>query len=150
MNKNYKQAFNDLGMARDVSVRGIANAKKSYDVKITLNKTGKKEKKMAVRFGFLNNAYSFFEGFKYLQISSVEKAEKNKSERIYFFPSEEKEAGSNKICKHPKSSTSRFYTFTPTEPEEKIFRAKWVNYTFQLKFDEKHGGLPFIERDQEI
>ena len=148
MNKNYKQAFSDLGMVRDIATKNKSNAKRNYDVKITLNKTGKERKKMEIRFGFLNNAYTFFEDYNYLQVSSVEKAEKNKRERIYFLPSEEREPGSNKICKSQKSSINSFFLFTPTEQEEKIFRSKWVNYTFKLKFDEKHGGLPFIEKEQ--
>ena len=116
-------------------------SKRTYDVRITLNKSGKGDG-FSIRFGFLNNAAKAFGESQYIQISNVEKLQ----DAIFFRTHNEKMfLDAYKLSSNSKSRTSNCYTaFTPSVSQEKIYRLKWVNKTFNIQFDDE-CGLYFIK-----
>lgn len=106
-----------------------------YDVRITLNKSGKVG--FVIRFGFLNAAVKAFEGKNYIQVSKVEVLQN----RIYFRAFDEKKyVDVYKLCTNPKSKSRNLYVaMKPSAAAEKIYRAKWINKTFYLQFDDECG-----------
>ena len=123
---------------------GPANPR-TYDVRITLNKSSKSNG-FVVRFGFLNEAVKAFNGKTYIQASKVETL----PNRIYFrLLNERTYIGAHKLCTNSKAETSNLYmSFTPSEAAEKIFRAKWVGKTFKIKYDEECEHY-YIEQEAE-
>lgn len=117
---------------------------RTYDVRITLNKSG--SGRFAIRFGFLNEAVKAFGGAAYIQVSKVEKL----PNQIYFRVFDNKaNLDAHKLCTNSKSETSNLYTtITPTEAAEKIYRTKWVGKTFKIKYD-KENGLYYIDQEAE-
>lgn len=115
---------------------------RNYDVRITLNKSG--SDRFVIRFGFLNNAVKAFGCAKYAQASKVEAL----PSRIYFRTANTKEnLDMHKLSTNSNSKTTNLYmTVTPSDQAEKIYRAKWVNKTFNIRFDEE-VGLYFIALD---
>ena len=115
---------------------------RNYDVRITLNKSG--SDRFVIRFGFLNNAVKAFGGAKYAQASKVEAL----PSRIYFRTANTKEnLDMHKLSTNSNSKTTNLYmAVTPSDQAEKIYRAKWVNKTFNIRFDEE-VGLYFIALD---
>lgn len=123
--------------------RRVANPR-TYDVRITLNKSG--SGRFAIRFGFLNEAVKAFGGKTYIQASKVEKL----PTKIYFRLFDNKaNLDAHKLCTNSKSETSNLYmTITPSEADEKIYRAKWVGKTFKLKYD-SDNSLYYITQEEE-
>lgn len=117
--------------------------KRLYDVKITQNKSG--DHRMVVRFGFINQAAKAFSGYDYIEVSNIEKSD----DKIYFKLSHEKTGYySHRLCTNGKSKTiCRYTSLTPTAKGEKLYRAKWVNYTFEIKYDDEHD-MYYIERTE--
>lgn len=117
---------------------------RTYDVRITLNKSG--FGRFVIRFGFLNDAVNDFSGNTYIQVSRVDKL----PNRIYFrlFPNKAN-LDVHKLCTNSNSGTSNLYTaITPTEAAEKIYRAKWIGKTFKIKHDDEYD-LYYIEQEAE-
>ena len=106
---------------------------RTYDVRITLNKSGAKG--FVVRFGFLNEAVEAFKGKAFIQVSKVEVF----PDRIYFKLFEDRaNLDAHKLCSNSKSETSNLYTtILPSSEAEKIYRAKWINKTFNIQFDDE-------------
>ena len=115
--------------------------KRTYDVRITLNKSG--EKGYVVRFGFLNKAKEAFADISYMEITDVEKI----TDRIYFVPSKEQEHNKQFKLSRSDKSQNKYFTFTPSENAEKIYRANWINGTFRIKKDPE-CGLWYIENER--
>ena len=117
--------------------------KRTYDVRVTLNKSGSKG--FVIRFGFINKAAEAFNGKTYIQMSRVDKL----PNRIYFklFDSRANLDAHKLSTSKKESSTSNIYaTMTPSPAAEKIYRAKWIGKTFNIKFDED-ARLYYIEQD---
>lgn len=121
--------------------KGTYIPKRTYDVRITLNKNGH-EDGFSVRFGFLNKASKVFSQMPYIQVSNVEKSQ----DAIYFRSHNAKNfLDVYKLSSNSKSQASNCYTaFKPSAAQEKIYRLKWINKTFSLKYDES-CGLYYIE-----
>ena len=115
------------------------SAPRNYDVRITLNKSGK-TRLMAIRFGFINDAAKAFENAQYIETSDVEKC----ADRIYFRTFNEKVSAN--AYKLSGSGSSRYTQFTPSIKAEKIYSTKWIGGTFKIKFDDECGWF-FIERE---
>lgn len=109
-----------------------ATIKRNYDVKITLNKSGRADGGFVVRFGFINRAGEVFKKGMFVEATDVEKMRT----KIYFRSAEEKE--------HPKmykltsdAPTCSYFSFTPTTEAEKVYRTLWLGKEFKLKYDEE-------------
>ena len=135
--------INEIFDNRKSGSRTTANPR-TYDVRITLNKSGSKG--FVVRFGFLNESIKAFIGKSYIQVSKVEKL----PDRIYFRLFDNREyIDTHKLVTNSKAATSYLYmTITPTSNEEKIYRAKWINKEFRLHRDE-NNELFYIELEKE-
>ena len=119
-------------------------ANRNYDVRVTLNKSG--GNRHVIRFGFLNQGARVFAKSKYIEVSDVEKL----PNRIYFRVFDEKvNPNVHVLSNNYKSRSKNLYTsMTPSEKAEKIYRMKWINGTYTLKFDEE-CSLYYIENDKE-
>ena len=113
-----------------------------YDVRITLNKSGRG--RFAIRFGFINDAVKAFGNKQYIQISRVDKLQ----DRIYFRLFDDKaNLDAHKLSKNAKTDTPGFYTaVTPSEAAEKIYRTKWIGKTFKIQYDTEHK-LYYIDQE---
>lgn len=113
--------------------------KRTYDVRVTLNKAGD-SRRMVIRFGFINDALKAFSK-DYIEASKIT------GDRIYFRTFNEKANGNvHKISKVDKGA-GRYFSMTVSPEQEKIYRAKWINGTFKLKYDEENE-LYFIELEK--
>lgn len=112
---------------------------RNYDVRITLNKSGtyKRADRFVIRFGFLNEAVKAFFGKDYIQVSKVEAL----PDRIYFRTSNSRDnLDMHKLLTNSNSKATNLYTtITPSDQAEKIYRAKWINKTFDIQFDSEVG-----------
>ena len=117
---------------------------RTYDVRITLNKAG--DNRSAIRFGFLNDAVSAFGSKSYIQVSKVESL----PTRIYFRLFDNKaNLDAHKLCTNSKAKATNLYaTITPSVNAEKIYRMKWINKTFKIKYDTTHD-LYYVELSEE-
>ena len=112
--------------------------KRTYDVKVTINHSGK-GKKDVIRFGFINYAASVFGSYSFIEASDVEYM-KN---RIYF------RVHDHKANKNVYTLQSGFhFAITPSEKAEKIYRMNWVAHTYALKHDGEND-LFYIENTKE-
>lgn len=115
--------------------------KRTYDVRVTLNKNGKNQR-FSIRFGFLNEAARIFGEKDFIQVSNVTKMQ----DRIYFKSHDEK----TYLDVYKLSSSTgaegngRYMSITPSAAEEKIYRLKWIGKTFNLKYDDDNS-LYYIE-----
>lgn len=106
--------------------------KRNYDVKITLNKSGRADGGFVVRFGFINKAGEVFKKGMFVEATDIEKMR----DKIYFKSSEEKEHA--KMYKLSSDApTCSYFSFTPTAEAEKVYRTLWLNKEFKLKYDEE-------------
>lgn len=129
------------GLIDHSSKQGGYIRKRTYDVRITLNKSG--EKGYVVRFGFWNKAKETFTDACYMEITDVEKI----GDRIYFLPVKEQQHNKQFKLSRSDKSQNKYFTFTPSENAEKIYRANWINGTFRLKKDPE-CGLWYIENEK--
>ena len=110
-------------------------AKRTYDVRITINKSG--EKKQTIRFGLLNKAADEANKYKFCEVSDVEYLKS----RIYFrFHNEQKNRNAHKLStsKSKNGNVGKAYYFgiTPTDRQEKQYRMNWVGKTYHVQYDE--------------
>ena len=116
--------------------------KRTYDVRVTINHSGK-GKKDVIRFGFINYAASVFGGHSFIEASDVEYMRN----RIYFRMHDHK---TNKNV-HTLTSNSNggfYFSITPSEKTEKIYRMNWIAHTYPLKHDGEND-LFYIENTKE-
>ena len=115
--------------------------KRTYDVRITLNKKGDR---FSIRFGFINNSLKAIGDKSYAQVSNISKCR----ERIYFkFLDKKDYLDVHKLsssCEDNKI-TSLYITIMPTEKEEKIYRSEWIGKVFEIKYD-ADSGFYYIEK----
>ena len=134
----------DLNGIFAVPERKKATIHKTYDVRITLNKAGKG--RQAIRFGFINKAASVFGEHAFIEASYVERMR----ERIYFRSHSEKVSANV----HVLSSNGRtrkdscYFTITPSNEAEKIYRMSWIGKTFPLLYDTENE-LYYIDVKEE-
>ena len=112
------------------TVRTSYQAKRTYDVRITLNKDGKGG--YAIRFGFLNKAVEVIGGKPYAQVSSVCKCRN----RIYFRFLDKKNYLDIYKISRPRDAKSMYIQFSVSDKEEKIYRSDWIQGTFKMQYDE--------------
>ena len=119
-------------------------SRRTYDVKITLNKSG--SGRQVVRFGFINGAAQELGKKPFVEVSDIEITK----ERIYFRTHDEK----TNIYIHTLSSNGKtrqdscYFTMTPTEKGEKMYRMNWINKTFMLYYDPEYE-LHYIDYREE-
>ena len=117
---------------------------RTYDVKITLNKCG--SGRQVVRFGFINGAAQELGKKPFIEASNIEYTK----ERIYFRTHDEKTS----LNVHTLSSNGKtrqdscYFTMTPTEKGEKMYRMNWINKTFMLYYDPEYE-LHYIDYREE-
>lgn len=123
------------------TTRSRYTPKRTYDVRITLNKKGDH---FSIRFGFINNSLKAIGEKNYAQVSNISKCR----ERIYFkFLNERKYLDVHKLsssCEGDKK-TSLYITITPSGKEEKIYRSDWIGKVFDIKYD-NDSGFYYIEK----
>lgn len=106
--------------------------KRRYDVKVSYNKGGN-GKKPVIRFGFINRAGIEFDRASFIRFTSVVDV----PDRIYFVASEERESYEwYSLSKSQGDNAASYFSFTPTDAEEKIIRTKWLG-EYELLFDEE-------------
>lgn len=119
---------------REFSAPKRQGTRRDYDVMIKLNGGGKE--RTYLNFLLYREAREAFKDVDRLEVTSVEAL----PERIYFIPRTEKARGNYKLNR--KSGVS--FLMTPKGKEEKIYRLKWINKKFELRYDEE-CGLYYIE-----
>lgn len=135
----------DMNLAFPHGYEGSKYAPRNYDIRITLNNAGKGKKKV-IRFGLVNQAAKILGASQFIEPSNIEYTK----DRIYFLPYEEKAYRTV----HTLSSNSRtrqlncYFSFTPTEKAEKMYRMNWINKTYELLYDEENE-LYYIEKTKE-
>lgn len=116
--------------------------KRTYDVRVTINKSGKG--KDTIRFGFINNAAAIFGIHPFIEVSDVT-CTKN---RIYFCIHDEKIHRNVHAISGIDKKESCYFTITPSEKAEKIYRMNWIGHTYKITFDKKLGWY-YIENSKE-
>lgn len=123
------------------------SGKRLYDVRITLNKKGGKNR-MKIRFGLFNAAANEGKKHEYAEVSTDTEIMKN---RLYFrFHKEKTSANVHKLTastsENGTPAASLYFTITPSEKAEKIYRMTWIGKTYDLQYDDENG-LYFIENN---
>ena len=110
----------------------ITKPVKAYDVRITLNNSGEK-KKQVVRFGFINHAAVEFGTHLFIEASDIEYTK----DRIYFKSHDEKtHKNIHTLSSNGKTrQDSCYFTITPSDKAEKMYRMNWIGKTFKLLYD---------------
>lgn len=107
---------------------------RTYDVRITLNKSGD-NRPFVIRFGFINSAARIFGTHPFIEASDIEYTK----DKVYFRTHEEKaHKNIHTLSSNGKTrQDSCYFAMTPpTERVEKIYRANWIGKTFNLSFDD--------------
>ncbi len=119
-------------------------AVRTYDVRITLNKSGRG--RQVVRFGFINNAAKTFGTRPFIEASNIEYTK----DRIYFRSHDEKEnANVHMLSSNGKTHTdSCYFTLTPSDKAEKMYRMNWIGKLFPLFYDDDND-LHYIDMREE-
>ena len=107
---------------------------RTYDVRITLNRAG--GNRQVIRFGFINNAAKEFSKHPFIEASHIEFTK----DRIYFRSHDEK-ISSNVHTLSTNSKTcesSCYFSFTPSEKAEKMYRMNWIGKLFTLFWDSEN------------
>ena len=136
----------DLGKLFPPPPKGGHNrqTKRTYDVRITINRAGKGNRN-AIRFGFINWAASVFMGCRFIELSDVEYM-KN---RIYFRAHDQKiHRKVFSLASNRNGQNSFYFSITPSEKAEKIYRMNWVGHSYMLKHDDENN-LFYIENIEE-
>ena len=108
--------------------------KRTYDVRITLNKAG--GSRQCIRFGFLNKGAAEAGKHGYAEASDIEYLKT----RIYFRFHDSRV--SRNVHTLSISSSKKpinracYFTITPSEKAEKQYRMNWIGKTFMLQYDE--------------
>lgn len=124
--------------------KGPVARHRTYDVRVTLNKSG--HKKQVIRFGFINQAAEEFGRYPFIEASNIEYIK----DRIYFRSHEEKINGNvHKLSCNGKSITySCYFSFTPSDKAEKMYRMNWIGKLFPLRWDPENE-LYYIDVKEE-
>ena len=117
---------------------------RTYDVRITLNKAGRA--KQVVRFGFINNAAAEFGKHAFIEASDIEYTK----DRIYFRSHDEKINNNvHTLSSNGKARTdSCYFSFTPNDKAEKMYRMNWIGKLFPLFYDAENN-LHYIDMREE-
>lgn len=117
---------------------------RTYDVRITLNKSGRG--RQVIRFGFINNASKTFGAKPFIEASNIEYTK----DRIYFRSHDEKRnANVHVLSSNGKTHLdSCYFTLTPSEKAEKMYRMNWIGKLFPLIYDEENE-LYYIDSREE-
>lgn len=134
----------DLSKAFRVPEKKMVMGHRTYDVRVTLNKSGRN--KQVIRFGFINHAAEEFGKHPFIEASDIEYTK----DRIYFRSHDEKT--NNNV--HTLSSNSKtitdgcYFAFTPSDKAEKMYRMNWIGKLFPLKWDPENE-LHYIDVKEE-
>ena len=118
---------------------------RTYDVRITLNKSGKA--RQVIRFGFINQAAAEFGKHTFIEASDIECLK----DRIYFRLHDEKINNNvHTLSSNGKSKTdSCYFSLTPSEKAEKMYRMNWIGKLFPILYDDENE-LYYIDAKEEI
>lgn len=124
----------------------INTGKRNYDIRVTLNKSGKK--RTTVRFGLLNAAANEAKKYDYAEVSTDTEIMKT---RLYFrFHKEKMNANVHKLSistsENGAPGAGLYFTITPSERAEKIYRMNWIGKTYKLQYDDENE-LYYIENN---
>lgn len=114
---------------------------RTYDVRITLNKSGS-NKANVVRFGFINQGAKAISKYRFVEVSDILYTK----DRIYFRGHDEK---LNKNIHMLSTNSERkedscYFAITPTCKAEKAYRMNWIGKTYALLYDEEND-LYYVE-----
>ena len=108
------------------------HSKKTYDVRVTLNKSGRN--RQCVRFGLLNYAAAMAQEHLFVEVSDIEFCK----DRLYFrFHDEKEHRNIHTLSKSAKENkgVGFYFSITPSEKAEKLYRMNWIGKTFAFKHD---------------
>jgi hypothetical protein len=119
--------------------------KRSYDVRISLNKSGD-NRPQVVRFGFINRAAQILGISQFIEASDIEYTK----ERVYFRTHDEKHHKDiHTLSTNSKTrQDSCYFAISPSAKAEKIYRMNWVGKTYPLLYDEENE-LYYIENTKD-
>ena len=135
----------DMGQAFPLPQKKPATkAVRTYDVRITLNNSG--HRMQVVRVGFINKAAKTFGIKPFIEASSIEYTK----DRIYFRSHDEKgHANIHVLSSNGKAHTdSCYFTMTPSDKAEKMYRMNWIGKSFPLFYDSENE-LYYIDSREE-
>ena len=134
----------DLGKAFHVNDKKPIKWHRTYDVRITLNKAG--SGRQVIRIGFINNAASVFGKHAFIEASDIEYTK----DRIYFRSHDEKiNANVHTLSSNGKTrEDSCYFSFTPSDRAEKMYRMNWIGKLFPLFYDNENE-LHYIDMREE-
>lgn len=135
----------DIGQAFPLpQKKQTVKAVRTYDVRITLNKSG--HGKPVIRFGFINNAAKTFGAKPFIEASNIEYTK----DRIYFRMHDEKiNANVHVLSSNGKTHLdSCYFTITPSDKAEKMYRMNWIGKLFPLFYDSENE-LYYIDSREE-
>lgn len=134
----------DMNKAFPTPEKKTAKTHRTYDVRITLNKSG--HERSVIRFGFINSAAEAFGTKPFIEASDIEYTK----DRIYFRTHDEKvNANVHTLSSNGKTRTdSCYFAFTPSDKAEKMYRMNWIGKLFPVLFDDENG-LFFIDLRKE-
>lgn len=134
----------DLDKAFHVPEQKTVTGHRTYDVRITLNKAG--SGRQVIRFGFINNAASVFGKHTFIEASDIEYTK----DRIYFRSHDEKiNTNVHTLSSNGKThEDSCYFSFTPSDKAEKMYRMNWIGKLFPLFYDNENE-LHYIDMREE-
>jgi hypothetical protein len=134
----------DLNEAFRAPEKKVVTGHRTYDVRITLNKSGRN--RQVIRFGFINNAAEEFGKHAFIEASNIEYTK----DRIYFRSHDEKiNANVHTLSSNGKTrEDSCYFSFTPSDRAEKMYRMNWIGKLFPLFYDNENE-LHYIDMREE-
>ena len=134
----------DFGKAFPEPEHKHTSGHRTYDVRITLNKAGRT--RQVVRFGFINNAAKTFGQYPFIEASDIEYTK----DKIYFrVHSTKATANVHTLSSNGKTPLdSCYFTFTPSDKAEKMYRMNWIGKLFPLFYDAEND-LHYIDMREE-
>ena len=122
-----------------IKIKSRERKEKSYDVRISQHGCSDGNRKgMKLNYLLHRCARKAFQDVDRVEITSVEKM----PNRIYFIPRKEKKKSNYQITRNSGWS----FQVTARPEEEKIYRLKWINKEYELKYD-ADCGLYYIENN---
>ncbi len=123
--------------------------KKTYDIKITLNDSGK-GKKQVIRYGFINKAGEEAKKHGFAEVSDIEYCKT----RLYFrFHDSKNDKRVHKLTASKSTNgecgTGFYFCETPSDKAKKLYLANWLYKKYKLQWDEENK-LYFIENTKEV
>lgn len=138
----------DFNKVFKVRERKQIEAKRNYDVRITINKAG--TERQCIRFGLINKGAEIAKSNNFVWVGDLTES---KTKIFFKFFKTKENIDCHKISqgfsgKAYSESTSFCFTHTPKSEtkEEKMYRMNWVGKSYSLKYNEEYD-VYYIENE---